>query len=290
MRRSRVPGILAMLAMVPSALLAQEAAGSGARRAEVHESLGTAINPLGLQNALDVTWRWPLSRSRRPLLADAHVSAGLADRLSPAYDRLGAFLEVAPLSVLDVRLGLEPVFYFGTFSSMLGFPGYDAPFDDAARDVLRAHGGPVPGFAGRAYVAPTAQVRVGRLIARAHADFEWWRAKRPGAAFFYEPTRDTLLDARGDSMVSAETVVGYVLRDRPGHKVLVGPVHTLTRVWAAPRNEKQDLGLLAMVGLGVKRLGAAEPTLFAKVFYVLEDRYRRGQVGAQLALGFDLGH
>jgi hypothetical protein len=289
MPRLDVAGILAVLAIAPCPLIAQEAAASPRPRAEVHESLGSGVNPLGLQNGLDVAWRWPLSRSRRPLLADAHASVGLADRLSPAYNRLGAFVEIAPLSVLDVRLGVEPVLYFGTFSAMLGFPGYDAPFGDAALDVLRAHGRAVSGLGGRAYVAPTVKGRVGRLVARAHAELEWWRAEQPGAAFFYEPARDTLLDARGDRMVWTETLVAYVLDDRPGHKTLIGPVHTLTRVWRAPGNQKQDLGLLAVVGVGAKRLGASEPTLFAKVFCYLQDPHRRGQVGAQLAIGFGVG-
>jgi len=290
MRRLDVAGILAVLAVPPCALLAQEPAPRRRPRAEVHESLGSGVNPLGLQSGLDVTWHWPLSRSRRPLLADAHLAVGVTDRLSPAYNRVGAFFELAPLSVFDVRVGVEPVLYFGTFSALLGFPGYDAPFGDAALDARRAHGDAVSGLAGRAYVAPTAKVKVGRLLARAHADFEWWRAKRPGAAFFYEPARDTLLDARGDSLVWAETMVLYVLGDRPGHRMLVGPVHTVTRAWRAPGNEKQDLGLLAIVGLGTKRLGANEPTLFARVFYYLRDPHRGGQVGAQAAIGFGLGH
>ena len=47
--------------------------------------------------------------------------------------------------------------------------------------------------------------------------------------------------------------------------------------------------LLALVGLGGRRLGAKEPTLLARIFYYLRDPYRRRQVSAQLALGFDLG-
>jgi hypothetical protein len=289
MPRSLVAAVVAGLALLPLALDAQEAASEPRPRREVRQSLGTAVNPLGLQSGVDVSWRWPLSRSSRPLLSEAHVTIGLADRLSPAYDRLGAFVEVAPLSVLDVRVGLEPVYYFGTFNSMIGFPGYDARFDDRARQGLRAEGRARAGLAGRAYVAPTVKVKIGRVIARAHADLEWWRARPPGAPFFYEPTRDTLLDARGDAMMTAETLVVYELSRRAGRKLLAGPVHTLTRVYAAPRNQKQELGVVLLAGLGRKWLGAAEPTLFAKVFYYLEDPYRRHQVGAQLALGFGVG-
>ena len=128
------------------------------------------------------------------------------------------------------------------------------------------------------------------MIARAHAELEWWRTKAPGAPFFYEPTRDTLLDARGDSMIVAEEMVVYEVRQSAGAKVLLGPMHTLTRVWAAPQNQKQDVGLLALVGLGARRLGMAEPTIFARVFYYLQSPNRRHQVSAQVALGFTVGH
>jgi hypothetical protein len=288
MTKRVVVGILGALGLTAATLVADEAAASGPRR-EVRESVGTSVNPLGLQHGADVLWRWPLSKSMRSIRSDAHLSLGLASRLSPAYGRVGAFVEIAPLSVFDVRLGVEPVFYFGTFNSMLGFAGYDAGFDDDARRELRDQGGARSGLAGRAYVAPTAKIKVGRVLARAHADFEWWKAQPPGAPFFYEPTRDTLLDARGDAMMTAETLVAYELSRRPGHKVLAGPVHTLTRVFRAGANQKQDLGLLAIVGLGTRHLGLAEPTLFAKVSYYLEDPYRRHQVGGQLALGFGVG-
>ncbi len=289
MPKSRVAGILAVLVAGASVLLADENVPPSGPRREIRASIGTAVNPLGLQNGADVLWRWPLSKSSRSLHSDAHLAIGLSSRLSPAYERLGAFIEIAPLSVFDVRLGLEPVFYFGTFNSMLGFPGYDARFDDDARRALRAQRRAMPGLAGRAYVAPTAKVKLGRLIARAHAELEWWRARQPGAPFFYEPTRDTLLDARGDAMMTAETLVVYELSRRREHRVLAGPVHTLTRVYDAPANQKQDLGLLAIVGLGGRRLGVSEPTVFAKVFHYLQDPYRRHQVGGQLALGFGVG-
>jgi hypothetical protein len=289
MAESAVAGILAVLVLAASGLAAEETAPPAGPRREIRGSIGTAVNPLGLQNGADVLWRWSLSKSSHPLRSDAHLTLGLASRLSPAYERLGAFIEIAPLSVLDVRVGLEPVFYFGTFNSMLGFSGYEARFDDAARDALRAQGRATAGLAGRAYLAPTAKIKVGRLIARTHAELEWWKARQPGAPFFYEPTRDTLLDARGDAMMTAETLVVYELSRRPGRKVLAGPVHTLTRVYHAAPNQKQDLGLMAIVGLGRSGLGMTEPTLFAKVFWYLEDPYRRHQVGAQLALGFGLG-
>jgi hypothetical protein len=290
MRTSMVAGFLAITALTPAYAPAQEARLAAPALAPVHDSLGVGVNPLGLQNALDVDWSWRLSGSRRPLLQDAHVRVGLGDRLSPAYNRLGAFAEIAPLSVLDLQAGVEPVLYFGTFNALFGFRGYDAPFGSDALEARRAHGDASAGLAARAYVGPTLKARLRHVVARAHADFEWWRSQRPGGmAFFYEPTRDTLLDARGDRMVCAEALALYEISDRHGWRLLAGPMYTLTRVWRAPENQKQDLGLLAMIGLGAKRLGAHDPTLLTRVFYYLQDPHRRGQVGAQVAVGFGLG-
>src|SRR5688572_16924157 len=78
-------------------------------------TLGTSVNPIGLQDEIVLGWTWGLSRSRNPFLSDAHVAVGVSNNFSPAYDRLELWAEVSPLSVLDLRAGLEPVFYFGTF-------------------------------------------------------------------------------------------------------------------------------------------------------------------------------
>jgi hypothetical protein len=255
-------------------------------RAESHEMVAGAVNPLGLQNSFERTWKRSLSASPNPLVSDAHVSFGIADRLTPAYNRLGAWVEVAPLSVLEVRAGIEPVAYFGTFKSLLAFESYDAPFDDDAR--TRRGGEATSAVAGRAYVAPTMKLKVGRVLARTRAEFEWWKARFDGP-YFYEPTRDTLLRSRGDAMVTSETVLLYELRSGPGRRILAGAVHDLTRVYKARRNQKQDVGVVGIFGLGRQVLGAHEPMLFFKAFRYVEDPYKTGQFGGQIALGFDVG-
>jgi hypothetical protein len=277
----RPPAVALMaLVLVPAAQAETPPAPGAARKLQA--GLGTSVNPLGLQSTFELSWRRPLSESSHPLLADAHVSYGFGSRLTPAYGRAGAWVELAPLSIFEVRAGVEPVGYFGTFHSLLPFGSYDDPFDEDAR---KARGAGEPGVAARAYVAPALKARAGRLLFRSRAEVEWWKADAPGP-FFYEPLRDTLLRADGDVLIASETVLLWAVREDGPRKLLLGPVHDLTVVPDAPQNRRQDVGLMGIWGLGSRRLGLKEPVVFAKVVRYVEEPNREGQFGAQLAVGF----
>ena len=162
------------------------AAGAEEPRRELRVSLGGSANPIGIQNTLDLSWRWRLNASEQPLLKDAHFSLGVTSNLSPAYERVGGWLELSPLSILDLRLGVEPVVYFGTFGALVGYPAYSADFSKKVRDATKDRG--VAGTGGRVYAAPTLKLKAGSLIAVTGAEFEWWEVDAPGA-FFYEPSQ-----------------------------------------------------------------------------------------------------
>jgi hypothetical protein len=280
----RPPAVaLVALALVPAAQAEVPAASGFARSAQA--SLSGSLNPLGVQNTVELAWRRPLSSSASPLLANAHLSLGVSSRLTPAYGRAGAWVELAPLSILEVRAGAEPVGYFGTFHSLLPFAGYDEPFDD---DTRKSRPGAEAGLAARLYLSPAVKARVGRLLVRSRADFERWSASAPGP-FFYEPFRDTLLRSSGDALVASETLLLWSLWDDGRRKLLLGPVHDLTLVFDAPQNRRQDLGLLGIWGLGGTRFGLREPVVFVKVVRYLEEPNREGRVAAQVAVGFGLG-
>lgn len=265
---------------------AQEEAQPEGFRREMRSGIGASFEPLGVQNVFDVAWTRPLTRSSHPLLSRAHVSFGLSQRLTPAYDRLNLWLEFAPLSILDLRVGLEPGAYFGTFNSLLYFPDATTRFDDDARKARRDEAS--AGFSGRVFAASTLKVRVGPLVARAKAELEWWRARDRGA-YFYEPSRDTLVPSTGAALVVGEAVLLHETRMAGGRSLLVGPLYELTWVEATPENRKQDAGVAAVFHLGRRALGLREPALSSKVFYYLEHPFRRHEVGAQVSLTFAIG-
>ncbi len=283
MRRAVVP--LAALVGLTSVPCRAAEAPFAANDREVRHTLAGAVNPAGLQDTLEASWSRRISASPRVISRDAHVAWGVASRVTPAYVRVGAWAEIAPLSIFELRVGAEPTAYFGTFHSLLGFSSYADRFDDEARKARSSEAR--AGAAGRVYAAPTLKARLGRLVFRSRAEVEWWKAG--SGPYFYEPARDTLLKSSGDGLVTTETLLLVEVSSRLGRKLLLGPVHDLTSVFAASRNRKQDVGLMIVCGIGSHTLGLHEPTLVAKAFRYLEDPYKRGQIGAQLAISSTLG-
>lgn len=270
--------VLSALALGAHARAAEAPAGAVTR--ELRASLGGSVNPAGLQNGFDLSWTRRLSGSHRLLLADTHVAAGFSSRLTPAYVRVGPWAELAPLSIVDVRVGVDGVGYFGTFHSLLPFQGYGDPFDD---DTRRARDGSEPGLGVRAYVAPSLKARAGPLMFRARAEFEWWTADAPGP-FFYEPFRDTLLRTSGDALVATETILLWSFRGDEPRQLLAGAVHEMTLVYDSSENRRQLVGLVAVWGLGARRLGFADPVVAFKVGRFVEAPNRQGGVTVQAGI------
>jgi hypothetical protein len=266
------------------AVSAGNANHAGPRR-EVRGQLGASINNLGLQNSLDMSWTWPVSDSLNPLLSGAHISVGATHALTPAQMRLGGWFEYSPLSILDVRAGIDPSAYFGTFNSLMSFDAYTDPFDSDTRDV---RGRSQAGAAGRAYVSPTVKLQAGALVMSASADVEWWKSNAPGA-FFYEPTRDTLLKSSGDRMVTTTSVVLYQRKLGSGGTLSAGGIHMLSNVFDAPANRIQRVGVVAIREYSSPRFHLPHPRVTAAVTYYVDDPSKQGQVSGALAVGFKFG-
>ena len=272
------------LLLVPAVGLPSESEPPPAPQRVLLESVGFSVNRLGLQNALELKWVWPLTASRNPLLAGAHFSVGLSHTLTPSYTRLGAWLEVSPLSILDVRAGVEPAAYFGTFGSLMSFSRYDEPFGDdvrrARKDEARA------GTGSRLHVTPTLKMKAGQIVAVCSTSFEWWRSSE-GDPLYYEPARDTLLEARGDRLLTLSAVVLRVQAPAGGGLLRYGASYDLTYLPAWPGNRSQQVGLVASRGFAGRRFRLTDPTIGARVWYYSRDPSRKGQLGA--AIGISLG-
>lgn len=258
-----------------------DSGSAGATRWEARNQLGASINNAGLQDVFEVGWQRPLGRSTHPLRSGAHVAAGVVNVITPSMTRLGGWVQVAPLSVVSVRVGAEPGAYFGTFHSLQSFQSYGDPFDTDTRNA-RGKGRAATGL--RAYVTPAAQFRAGPFAFRSTADVEWWRAGVAGP-LYYEPARDTLLRADGGWLVNA-TTVALLQRDGGGGGFTAGGVlHHLTRVADAPGNRIQRLGAIAMHEFGTPRLGVPHLRLTATAWRYLDDPSKHGEWGAAIAAG-----
>ena len=250
--------------------------------------LGASFNNPGLQNTLEVSWTRPLSASTSPLFADAHLAVGLVSVTTPAVARLGGWVEYSPLSILDIRAGIEPAAYFGQFNSLLSFTGYGDPYDRKTRDARKDLGELESGSGSRAYLSPALKVKQGHLVARAGAEFERWSSSAAGP-MFYEPTRDVLMKASGDYLVNTSTLVMYQHDDASGGVLSGGFVHNLTHVFEAPDNRCQRLGVIGIREFGSPHFGVPHVRVTATVWRYLEDPSKQSQWGGALAIGFRTG-
>jgi hypothetical protein len=266
-------------------VLAAGPAGADPPRRALTETFGGSVNNLGVQQALEASWTWDLSRSSNPLLSDAHLAVGLTHYLSPAFTRIGAWASWAPLSILELRAGAEPVYYFGIVGSLIGFPTQGAVFDEDARRALRPQAVAQGGI--RLFVAPTLRARAGRVVASGTLDLERWDVDGPDP-FFYEPSRDTLLARNGDSLWRTSTALLLETNGQRGRKLLAGLHHEFMRVRRAPWNDMHRLGPLAVWTLADERFGVQSPTLMVNVYYYLEDPYKRHEPGASIGVRFGL--
>lgn len=277
--------MVAGLAMLTITAAAEETDSPRGPKRVLDESLGFSVNKLGLQHVLDLRWVWPLTTSRNALLADAHASAGISHSITPSYTRLGAWVEVAPLSILDVRAGAEPGAYFGTFGSLMSFGSYTDPFDDAARAARKDQA--QSGSGARVYVSPTLKMKIGPFVAASSADLEWWRSTAAGP-LYYEPARDTLLKVGGDRLLVLSSVV-LRQHDLAGRGTLsYGVGHYLTYVFDAPANRSQRIGVIVVRQFGLKRFGLHAPRIGSQVSYYLSDPSRKGQLTASLGVSIGL--
>ncbi len=281
----RVVVLMAAASLPPAVDLLADEAPPRSSHPLFGESLGLAVNKLGLQNTLDLGRAWRLNGSDSPLLRDAHVSFGFSHVLTPSYTRLGPWVEVAPLSVFELRLGAEGSGYFGTFGSLMSFESYGDSFDDEVRSARKQEAR--AGIGSRLYASPTLRMKVGGIVARSGADFEWWRSNAAGP-LYYEPSRDTLLKVDGDRLVTVSTAV-LVPRElgRRG-SIAFGLSHNLTYVFDAPANRSQRIGVVILRQFGGRRFGLNAPRVGGQVSYYLDDPTRKGQFTA--AVGISLAH
>jgi hypothetical protein len=273
---------------VAAAAVATLALAAEARAAErsTRAAVGTQFNPLGLRVEAEASWRWGLTQSSRTLLKDAHVAFGVTNQLSPAYDRLQAWVELSPLSILDLRASAEGVGYFGTFGNLVGLPSYDSDFSDDARELLEDQA--VPRVGRRLALTPVLKLKAGRISLRASADFESWKVHDAPESFFYEPFRGTLLAAGGDSLVNGSNLLLCDVSRGGTERVRVGVFHDYLEVWDAPQNRRQRLGGVTLVRLGERRFGGRDPVLSFALLDYLEAPNRSG-LGGFVALSLSRG-
>ena len=116
-------------------------------------------NPLGLITDNQLSFRHLLyRRDDNALMRNNFVGAGFTPQISAAFARVGALVEVQPLSVLRVWANFDVVGYFGTFGLLQSFDSPNADFSDT---VISARGALPEGDAQKNFATWGSQLTLG---------------------------------------------------------------------------------------------------------------------------------
>jgi hypothetical protein len=213
------------------------------------------------------------------------IDFGLQNNLSPAYDMIGVFVDIAPIAIFDLALTAQAVGYynflgFGFYTLPSGTGpglGYDADFNDSALSALTSKN--TIGFSLSA--TPTFKIAFGPFAIADSFSFIFFSVD-DGNGFFYEVVNNTVLAKNDYELINNAyllyTVVpgvlvglnDYVLcvpaSGYVSHRLVAMGIYTMT---FSPR-----LSFNAVLQLGT----------FLADKYMLYWFYVGGQVGITLAL------
>ena len=101
------------------------------------QNLQASYNPLGLQLGTKLYCRMPLIKKSGILWESTKIDIGMAHSLSPAYDFIGAYLDIEPIAIFDIAFSTQFAGYYdGLGYGFHDLSGYDASFDSTALKSL----------------------------------------------------------------------------------------------------------------------------------------------------------
>jgi hypothetical protein len=261
------------------------------------------LNPEGLIEQLFLTYQLRLYRSESPVLETNYLGVTLSPSLSPSFGRLGAAVDVQPLSVLKLTAGYDWYGYFGNFEYLQSFDSAAADYSDTTLELLSDRETNYAGTGSQLYLGALVQLKVGPVAARSnfralYSDFDL----RGGEPVFYDIVNDMLLANQDWAFVNDADLL--YLTD---FGLVVGVRHNFTRVdYDADDYRPEDSAARAAdEPIVTHRLGPLvaytffdrdervlfdEPTVLAIVNWYLDHPWRTGEDVSQgvpyLALGF----
>ncbi|MEJ7732563.1 MAG: hypothetical protein WKG00_25580 [Polyangiaceae bacterium] len=171
-------------------------------------TLGLRINPIGIEERLNLFLRRRLSADPSPLWRESSVSVGLTPTLTPSIIRLGPTFEIRPLTILSLSASGYFQSWLKTFKHLQSYPSATAEHSDDDRKA----GGEADldyGTTGAELQLRTQVLaKVGPIVLR--GDVNLHRASvdlRDGDRVYYDPRADLLLPNGGWWLVSDTDLV-----------------------------------------------------------------------------------
>jgi hypothetical protein len=262
----------------------------------IHRSLvALRANPVGLIYDGRLGYRLRLYDSESLALRDNYAGGGLAATVSPAFVRVGPYVEFAPASIITVWSSLHYGAYLGTFGLLQSFPSPRADFsdDELDRRAELEDDDPLKNYDATGLeltVGLDLQAKVGPIAVRSqtrslYADLDL----REGDRVYYDQVTDLLLPDEGWSLTTDFDTIYLALQGR----LAVGARYTASiPLYAGDSylpgepeehdNTTQRLGPLIAYSF-FNRDGAAfnAPTILLIAQWWLDHRYRTGEETSQ---------
>jgi len=213
----------------------------------LHQLLVAQINPGGVENSMRAGLCLPLFTEPHILLAYSSLEVGAISYLSPAYKELGGYLQVTPVSPLQLRAELGGVviwpFPFPR-AGYFGLSGYDADFQSDALPKGEARS--ATGW--NLNLIAILRFRAPRNSAIQVFGFSMLSAERwvIGDQGFYFNLRRDLPLARADWVVANEALLGFELPFSGELRIRIGAFDSFRHVPAADYTGNQ-VGIFAML-------------------------------------------
>jgi hypothetical protein len=272
------------------------------------------FNPVGLEDQMRFGYQRRLLDRKSLLFRDNFLFLGIAPRLNPAFIKIGPSIELQPLSIFNLRVGVEYLRFFSTFGFLQSFGSALDEYDDRRIAICSSkdpavlakcsykdpQGTQVMGAAEprnfaasgvHLMIEPTLQGRVGPLALRNKLAIEYWSMQtQPGDRVFYDVTLDTLVPRNG-WVIANDLDVMYVTSFRLSVGLRYTIVKALYRDVDFRPGEDRSLedNMLQRIGpmfsytffdRGFTRFN--KPTLLIITNFYVDHRYRTGQAASQV--------
>lgn len=160
---------------------------------------GGRLNPLGLELGTMLAYRHRLFDGGDSLaLRDNDFGVGLSPTVSPSISRMGAFVELRPLTVLTLQAHVHHVGYLGSFDNLETFAKASDDFSDTKREARGDAGEAHPEDGMEVMGRALAVVKLGPVAIRDDLLFTWENLGLPEATpLFYHPRFDLLVEDGG---------------------------------------------------------------------------------------------
>ena len=286
--RLHLPPLLLLLVILlaPSPAAAMTEIG-GDKQHRIHYQSLTALqwNPLGIQSDLWLGYRYRLFSHDNPAFRDNFIGPAFIFRINPAFLRIGAALELQPLTVLTLRAQYEHRAYFGSAGMMQSSP---SPASDHSDAEMRRRGLAEQNYNGTGHqfiLQAVLRAKVGPIailndFAYHHFEMNLWRDDR----VFYVSLFDTVAPGSGGVLNNSAHL--FWVTD---HGWLFGARYTVTEALYSdedlaagglsenPNTPSHRLGPMICYVFQGRGADWKNPTLVFILNWWIKHRYRAGQ-------------